>query len=103
MASKHGKQFNKELSGLTALGAAQLSGFGVYVLGSTLLGAINGALGLGLGFGVFMGLSSLISVIIGPVGWAAFSLLAVAKLGGPNYKKSHTGDICHRDMPGTDY
>jgi uncharacterized protein YaaW (UPF0174 family) len=87
LVSTHGKQVGKELSGFAALGAAQLSGFGVYVAGSTLLGAINGALGLGLGFGAFTGLSSLISVVIGPVGWAALGLFTVAKLGGPNYKK----------------
>lgn len=87
IASKHGKQFGKEFTGLAAIGAAQLSGFGVYMLGSTLLGAINGALGLGLGFGVFTGLSSLISVVIGPAGWALLGLVTIAKLGGPNYKK----------------
>ncbi|HSM87230.1 MAG TPA: hypothetical protein VLT16_13815, partial [Candidatus Limnocylindrales bacterium] len=62
-------------------------GFGVYMLGSTLLGAINGALGLGLGFGAFTGLSSLISGIIGPPGWAALGLFTVFRLGSPNYKK----------------
>lgn len=87
LASRHGKQAVGELSGFAALGAAQLSGFGIYMAGSTLLGAINGALGLGLGFGAFTGLSSLISVVIGPVGWAALGLFTVAKLGGPNYKK----------------
>jgi uncharacterized protein YaaW (UPF0174 family) len=87
LASKHGKQVGKELSGFAALGAAQLSGFGIYMAGTTLLGAINGALGLGLGFGAFTGLSSVISVVIGPVGWAALGLFTVAKLGGPNYKK----------------
>lgn len=87
LASKHGKHLGKELSGLAALGAAQLSGFGIYMLGSTLLGAVNGALGLGLGFSVFTGLSSLISVVIGPIGWATLGLLTIAKLGAPNYKK----------------
>jgi uncharacterized protein YaaW (UPF0174 family) len=87
LASKHGRQIGTELSGFAALGAAQLSGFGIYMAGSTLLGSINGALGLGLGFGAFTGLSSLISVVIGPVGWAALGLFTVAKPGGPNYKK----------------
>jgi uncharacterized protein YaaW (UPF0174 family) len=57
------------------------------MLASTLLGAINGALGLGLGFVAFAGLSSFISTVIGPPGWAALGVLAVFKLGRPNYKK----------------
>ena len=87
LAAKHGTSLGKEVTGFAALGAAQLSGFGVYLLGSTVLGAINGALGLGLGFGAFTGLSSLISIVIGPIGWAALGLTAIVKLGAPNFKK----------------
>lgn len=87
LAAKYGKELGKEMTGFAALTAAQLSGFGVYLLGSTLLGALNGALGLGLSFGAFTGLSSLISTVIGPVGWAALGLATVIKLGAPNYKK----------------
>jgi uncharacterized protein YaaW (UPF0174 family) len=87
LAAQHGRRFGTEMTGFAALTAAQLSGFGVYLLGSTLLGAINGALGLGLGFGAFAGMSSLISLAIGPAGWAALVLTAVFRLGAPNYKK----------------
>jgi len=87
VAAQHGKSVGAELTGFAALSAAQLSGFGVYILGSTVLGAINGALGLGLSFGAFTGLSSLISVVIGPVGWIGLGLATVVKLGSPNYKK----------------
>lgn len=86
-AAEHGERYGKEVMGFAALGAAQLSGFGVYMLGSTLLGAINSAFGLGLGFGAFTGLSSLVSLVIGPIGWAALGLFTVLKLGAPNYKK----------------
>lgn len=87
LAAKYGVRLSKEMTGLAALTVAQMSGFGVYLLGSTLLGAINGALGLGLSFGAFTGLSSLISTVIGPVGWATLGLFTVLKLGRPNYKK----------------
>lgn len=87
IASDYGKSLGKEMTGFAALTAAQMSGFGIYMLGSTLLGAVNGALGLGLGFGVFTGLSSLISTVIGPIGWAAVGMFAIVKLGAPNYKK----------------
>ncbi|MHB8391251.1 MAG: hypothetical protein ACYDBH_16980 [Acidobacteriaceae bacterium] len=87
IAAKHGKKFGGDVASFAALSAAQMSGFGVYLLGSTLLGAINGALGLGLGFGAFAGLSSLISTVIGPVGWATLGVSALMKLASPNYKK----------------
>lgn len=88
LASKHGKTVFKEAAGFAALGAAQLSGFGIYVMSSTLLGTVNGILGLGLGFGAFTGLSSLISTIIGPVGWIGLGVYTLVKLGAPNYEKS---------------
>jgi uncharacterized protein YaaW (UPF0174 family) len=86
-ADRFGPSVRKEVVGFAGLAAAQMSGFGVYILGSTLLGAINSALGLGLGFGVFTGLSSLIAIAIGPLGWAALGLFTMQKLGAPNYKK----------------
>jgi uncharacterized protein YaaW (UPF0174 family) len=87
VAEQFGASVGKELVGFAGLATAQLSGFGVYVLGSTLLGGLNAALGLGLSFGVFTGLSSAISIVIGPIGWAALGLYTIRKLGGPNYKK----------------
>lgn len=87
IAETYGKSLGGEVTGFAALTAAQMSGFGVYMLGSTVLGAINGALGLGLSFGAFTGLSSLIATVTGPIGWTALGLFAVLKLGAPNYKK----------------
>ncbi len=87
IAAKRGPSAKKEMAGFAGLAAAQMSGFGVYLMGSTLLGALNSALGLGLGFGAFTGLSGAISVLIGPVGWAALGLYTIKRLGGPNYKK----------------
>lgn len=86
-AAELGKKISSNLAGFGALSAAQLSGFGVYMLGSTLLGGINGALGLGLGFGVFTGLSKAIALAIGPLGWGVLGIATIAKLGSPNYKK----------------
>ncbi len=87
IATQYGTSAKKEIVGFAGLAAAQMSGFGVYVLGSTLLGALNSALGLGLGFGAFTGLSSAISIVIGPIGWAALGLYTIKNLGAPNYKK----------------
>jgi hypothetical protein len=63
---------------LQLLGAAQLSGFGVYLLASSTIGAFTSLVGVTLSFAFYTGMSSVISVVIGLVGL----LLAVI----PSYK-----------------
>ncbi|KIA89589.1 hypothetical protein [Kaistella jeonii] len=63
------------LSGITAISIAQLSGFGIYMLASTTLGAITSMLGLTLPFAVYTGMSSAISFIIGPVGFLVMGVM----------------------------
>lgn len=62
------------LSGIAAIGAAQLSGFGIYVLASSTLGAITSMLGLTLPFAIYTGMSSLISFVIGPIGFLVMGI-----------------------------
>jgi len=56
---------------LAALGAAQASGFGVYLGATTALGFVSHALGVTLPFAVYAGMSSTIAFLIGPVGFLA--------------------------------
>ena len=90
---KTAKEFDKTggLIGSTAIFAfltgAQLSGFGIYLLASTALGAITGTIGITLPFAVYTTMSSVIFVVIGPVGWIGAGLFAIWKLTGPNYKR----------------
>lgn len=75
-----------------ALIAANLAGFGLYVGASTALGAVTGAMGITLPFVVYTGMSSVIAVAIGPVGWAVVAASAVIyQLGKPDYKKTAPG------------
>jgi hypothetical protein len=60
-----------------ALMAAQLSGFGVYLLASTALGALTGAVGIAFPFAAYAAVSSAIAVAIGPVGWIGAGLFAI--------------------------
>lgn len=69
------------------LTAAQLSGFGVYLLASTTIGAITGTLGLTLPFAVYTSMSSVIATIIGPVGWIGAGLFTLWTLNGANYTR----------------
>lgn len=57
------------LTGLAAIGAAQASGFGVYLLATSTVGAIASVVGVTLPFAVYTTLSSAISYLIGPIGF----------------------------------
>lgn len=70
-----------------ALMAANLSGFGLYLLATTSLSAITGMMGIGLPFAAYTTLTGAIGYIIGPVGWIGAGLIALFSLSGPNYKK----------------
>lgn len=84
-AEKYGKTAGVATSGsiFAALTAAQLSGFSIYILATTALGALN----LSLGAGLYTALTSAISVITGPVGWIGAGLFTIWHLDKPNYKK----------------
>lgn len=56
------------ITALSTIGAAQLSGFGVYLLASSTVGALSSALGVALPFAFYTGMSKVISIAIGPVG-----------------------------------
>ncbi|MRX62598.1 hypothetical protein [Maribacter luteus] len=58
------------ITALTTIGAAQLSGFGVYMLATSTVGALTSALGVTLPFAFYTSMSKVISIAIGPVGFA---------------------------------
>lgn len=59
----------KALGAIGTLTAANLSGFGMYLMASTVVGGVSGALGITLPFVFYTGMSSFLSFITGPVGW----------------------------------
>ncbi|MGR3274735.1 hypothetical protein ACSYAD_06435 [Acaryochloris marina NIES-2412] len=74
------------LGGSTML-AAKMSGFGIYLLASTVLGSFTSALGITLPFAVYIGVSQTLSVILGPVGWAALAGGVLFSLNQPNWNR----------------
>ena len=56
------------VSALAGIGAAQLSGFGVYMLASSTVSAIAGFVGVTLPFAFYTTMSTIISYAIGPIG-----------------------------------
>jgi uncharacterized protein YaaW (UPF0174 family) len=79
--------FESFLLGGGAMFAAKMSGFGVYLLASTVLGSITGALGITLPFAVYMGVSQTIAFILGPVGWIALAGGVLFSLNQPNWNR----------------
>jgi uncharacterized protein YaaW (UPF0174 family) len=66
------------------LAVANAGGFATYMLMSSVISAATmGA----AGFGVYTAASSVLHVVIGPVGWAALGIAAAYKLGAPNKQR----------------
>jgi uncharacterized protein YaaW (UPF0174 family) len=85
----YGQDSTKGLKHLSAsaaiLAIAHGGGFATYMLMSSVISTLS--LGAA-GFSVYTAASTLLSFIIGPVGWAALGVAAVYKLGGPNQQRS---------------
>ncbi|SRR5579883_1488742 len=74
------------LSG-SVMTVAKMSGFGVYLLASTVLGGLTNALGIALPFAIYLGMSQAIAFILGPVGWAALAGGILFTLNQPNWNR----------------
>ncbi len=85
--SDKGRVLAGSASLFTALTAAKVSGFGIYLLASTSLSALTGTLGLTLPFAAYTTMSGAIATILGPVGWIGAGLFVIWKLTGPNYRR----------------
>lgn len=69
------------------MAAAKMSGFGVYLIASTVLGSLTNALGITLPFAIYIGMSQTIALILGPVGWAALAGGILFTLNQPNWNR----------------
>ena len=76
-----------------AIIAGKMSGFGVYLAASTLVGAITSTLGITLPFIFYTTMSSAISIFLGPVGWVAVGAMVIGTIFGPDFSKVTQGII----------
>ncbi|MGJ3254591.1 MAG: hypothetical protein ACFE0J_26180 [Elainellaceae cyanobacterium] len=76
------------------MSAAKMSGFGVYLLASTVLGSFTHALGITLPFALYLGMSQTIAVVLGPVGWAALAGGILFSLNQPNWNRLILAVVC---------
>jgi len=83
--------WNGAATTLAALGAAQASGFGVYLGATTALGFVSHAVGVTLPFAVYTGMSSTIAFLIGPVGFLAAGAWLGWSLTGPEWPRITRG------------
>lgn len=75
------------LTTLAAIQIAGIGGFSTYLSATTALGFVTSSIGVTLPFSAYIGLTSTISVITGPVGWASVALWIGWKLTSPDWKK----------------
>ena len=76
------------------LGAAQASGFGIYLASTTALGFLTHAVGVTLPFTIYTGMTSTIAFLIGPAGWLGAGLWGTWKLTEPEWKKLVPALVC---------
>jgi ketosteroid isomerase-like protein len=79
--------FKGEAAGATSIVAAQLSGFGVYQMATTVTGMASSAAGITVPFIGYMALTKGISIVIGPPGWAALGAYTLHKITKPRYSE----------------
>ena len=70
-----------------ALTAAQLSGFGVYLAATTIVGILTHAVGVTLPFAFYTGMTSALNFVIGPEGFAIMAAVVLAGAARKNWDK----------------
>ena len=86
-----GPKLGGPMTTFAMLGAAQMSGFGVYLAATTALGLVTHAVGMTLPFAVYTGMTSSIAFIIGPAGWLAAGAWGMWRLTQPRWKRAIPG------------
>ena len=85
VAEKFGSNSTVGIGGVAGLSIlANMGGFATYTFLTTSLSTLS--MGT-LGFGAYTASTSLLSVLIGPVGWAGLGVFAAFSLGKPGYEK----------------
>ena len=67
---KRAQQMGIGLLPAAGMVAGELSGFGIYLATTTGLGAISSAIGVTFPWAVYQGATTVLGVILGPIGWA---------------------------------
>jgi hypothetical protein len=90
----HGRNLIPHTAGASGIVLAQASGFGIYQMASTVVGALTAAAGLKLPFLAYMAMSKAISVAIGPIGWMGLGVGVLHTMTKPNYDRLVVAIAC---------
>jgi len=66
---------------------ARLSGFKIYLLATTAVGALTAGLGITLPFAIYTTLTTGIGIVIGPIGWVAIVISVLYQINQPNWSR----------------
>lgn len=104
VAAKHGKDLRGVAGAAGVMAVGELGGFATFTMASSVLKVVS--LGL-LPFGAYTAVSSILGVVLGPVGWTAMGLTAIYRFGKPNMQKvvslvAQIGAIRQRVVYGND-
>lgn len=72
---------------LAVLGLANVAGFSLYTSSTMALSFLSGAIGVTFPFAVYTGMSSFISIIVGPLGWITAGGFTFWKLTSPDWER----------------
>jgi uncharacterized protein YaaW (UPF0174 family) len=75
---KRAQQMGISFIPAASVAAGELSGFGIYLATTTGLGAISTAIGVTFPWAVYQGATTVLGVMLGPIGWALAGAGAVA-------------------------
>jgi uncharacterized protein YaaW (UPF0174 family) len=76
-----------------AMVLARLSGFQIYILATTVVGALTSALGITLPFAIFTVATRAISVVLGPIGWIFLGASVIFQLSRANWARLVPGVV----------
>jgi uncharacterized protein YaaW (UPF0174 family) len=76
-----------------AIVLARLSGFQIYVLTTTAVGALTSALGITLPFVIYTAVTRGLSIILGPIGWIFLGVSVLLNLSQTNWSRLVPGIV----------
>lgn len=90
VAAERGEKFIGLVTVSSVMAIASASGFGPYLVASTVVGVMSHAIGITLPFAFYATMSSTIALLIGPIGWVALGGWLVHRLGAPDLRRTTT-------------
>ncbi len=76
-----------------AMALVSLTGFQIYLIATTAVGALTGALGITLPFVIYTGITRAIGIALGPIGWVFLGVTVLFQLNRTNWSRLVPGVV----------